>query len=304
MQGQNCLTRQLANGRTLYYHSAITPVVVCPGRSEVIAFPPEDIMPQDGHAKQDCEQVAGKRWLQKHAEAIAPHHVTLLGDDLSSQQPVCPLALHQGFNFILVCKPDAPPQFYERLALWQAHDGMAICERRSWKGHCTAVTRYRSIHDVLRHTGKQTVWVNGLEVTVISAKTGEQLYHNRFITNHRITPENIAAVAQAGRGRWKIENENNHVLKTKGDHLEHNFGHGKQYLSALMLSLNLLALLFHTVLEWSDDKYALLRRVLARRQTFFDDMRALTCSLIFDSWEHLIDFMLKGLELQPQCDTT
>jgi len=47
----------------------------------------------------------------------------------------------------------------------------------------------------------------------------------------------VAQVAQAGRGRWKIENENNNVLKTKGYHLEHNFGHGKQYLSATMLSL-------------------------------------------------------------------
>ena len=52
----------------------------------------------------------------------------------------------------------------------------------------------------------------------------------------------------------KIDNENTNVLKTKGYHLEHNFGHGKQYLSAFMLSLNLLALLFHTVLEWSDDR--------------------------------------------------
>ena len=44
IQCPNCLTRQLANGHTLYYHSAITPVVVCPGRSQVIALPPEDIM--------------------------------------------------------------------------------------------------------------------------------------------------------------------------------------------------------------------------------------------------------------------
>ncbi len=51
-----------------------------------------------------------------------------------------------------------------------------------------------------------------------------------------------------------IENENNHVLKTKGYHIEHNFGHGKQSLSAFLLRLNLLALLFHTVLLWSDAK--------------------------------------------------
>ena len=111
-------------------------------------------------------------------------------------------------------------------------------------------------------------------------------------------------VAQARRGRWKIANENNHVLKTKGYHLEHNFGHGQQYLAAVMLSLNLLAFLFHTVLEWSDDKYALLRRVLARRQTFFNDIKALMRSMVFDHWEHLMDFMIRGLELESQVDTS
>jgi hypothetical protein len=37
------------------------------------------------------------------------------------------------------------------------------------------------------------------------------------------------------------------VLKTKGYHLEHNFGHGKKNLSALLMTFNLLAFLFHTV---------------------------------------------------------
>jgi hypothetical protein len=85
----NCLTRQLTNGPTLYYHSVITPVIVCPGRSQVIALPPEYIMPQDGHDKQDCERAAGKRWLAKHAQQVAPHGVTILGDDLYSNQPFC-----------------------------------------------------------------------------------------------------------------------------------------------------------------------------------------------------------------------
>ena len=111
IQCPNCLTRQISTGHTLYDHSAITLVVVCPGRSQVIALPPEDIMPQDGHNKQDCEQVAGKRWLQQHAAAFAPHQVTLLGDDLYSKQPFGALALAQGFNFIVVCKPDSHPKF-------------------------------------------------------------------------------------------------------------------------------------------------------------------------------------------------
>jgi hypothetical protein len=156
------------------------------------------------------------------------------------------------------------------LAFWQANDGLAEREERRWNGRFTEVTMVRYINDVLLRSGDDALSVNWFDITVVKATTGEQLYHNSWITNHRLTADNVGDVARAGRGRWKIENENNNVLKTKGYHVEHNFGHGTQYLSAFLLSLNLLAFLFHTVLEWSDDKYAILRRVLTRRQTFFN----------------------------------
>ena len=181
---------------------------------------------------------------------------------------------------------------------------MAAREEHHWNGRFTEVTLVQYINDVLLRSGDDALSVNWFEITVVNTKTGEQLYHNSFITNHRVTAAIVAAVAHAGRGRWKIENENNNVLKPQGYHMEHNFGHGKKYLSAFLLSLNLLAFLFHTVLEWSDDTYALLRRVLARRQTFFEDIRALTRYMVFDSWQHLMDFMLRGLELQPQLNTS
>src|SRR5439155_25534531 len=166
----NCLTRQLANGHTLSYHPAITPVIVCPGRPEVIALPPEYIMPQDGQAKQDCEQRAGQRWISKYAQVVAPPQATLLGDDLYSKQPFCALALQQGFNFILTCKPDSHAPLYERLAFWQANDGMATLERRQWTGRFTEVRLYRYINDVRLRAGDDAVSVNWLELTVVRAK--------------------------------------------------------------------------------------------------------------------------------------
>jgi hypothetical protein len=42
-----------------------------------------------------------------------------------------------------------------------------------------------------------------------------------------------------GRARWKVENENNNTLKTKGYSLTHNFGHGKHYLSALLATFEI-----------------------------------------------------------------
>lgn len=300
----NCLRRQLNNGQTLYYHAAITPVIVCPGHSQVVALPPQYIMPQDGHAKQDCERQAGKRWLAQHAQHIAPHGVTLLGDDLYSNQPFCESVLAQGFNFILTCKPDSHATLYERLAFWQASDAIAAHEVRRRNRGSAQVTMLRYLNDVLLRSGDGALSVNWFEMTVVQAKTGEQLYHNSWITNHRLTPDNVLDMAQAGRARWKVENENNNVLQTKGYHIEHNFGHGKQYLSAVMLSLNLLAFLFHTVLAWSDDKYALLRQVLARRQSFFNDIQALMRYMVFDDWHHLMDFMIRGLELESHFDTS
>jgi len=304
IHGHNCLTRQLSNGQTLYYHSAITPVIVCPGQAQVIALPPEYIMPQDGHAKQDGERAAGTRWIRKHAAHVAPHRVPLLGDDLYSNQPFCALVWHHRFNFILTCKPDSHATLAQRLAFWQANDGITEREGRHGNGRFTEVTRVRYSNDVRLRGGDDALPVNWFEITMVKTKTGEQLYHNSCITNHRLRDDNVMEVAQASRGRWKVEHENNNVLKTKGDHLEHNCGHGKQYLSACMLSLNLLAFLFHTVLEWSDAKYALLRKVLARRQTFFHDIQALMRYMVFDSWGHLMDFMIRGLELESQVDTS
>jgi hypothetical protein len=66
----------------------------------------------------------------------------------------------------------------------------------------------------------------------------------------------------------------------------------------------LLAFLFHTVLELVDEKYQLLREELSARRTFFNDVRALLRYLLFESWEHLLDFMIEQLEVVVPYDTS
>jgi len=36
---------------------------------------------------------------------------------------------------------------------------------------------------------------------------------------------------------------------------------------------------------------------LAVRRTFFNDLKALTRYMVFDSWQSLFEFMIEGLEL-------
>jgi hypothetical protein len=302
MHCHTCRRRHTAKGPTLSSHRAMTPVIVCPGRAEVMAWPPAFTRPQDGHDKQDGARVAGKRWMDKHAKQGAPAGVTLLGDDLDRNQPLCQFARQNGWNFLFVCKPASHAPLYERVALWQATDAIKALETRRKHGRITEITLSRYMHEVGLRGGPGTLAVNGREITSGHAKTGAPLSHHRFLANHRLRADNVAQGAQAGRGRWKVENENHTGLKTQGYPLAHHVGHGKRYLAAFLLSLNVLAFLFHTVLQWCDAKYALRRQVLVRRQTFFEDRRALTRSMVFESWHYLMDFMIRGLKLKSKLD--
>ena len=299
-----CQHQTNQKGETTYYHTAITPVIVAPGRSEVISLAPEYIVPQDGHDKQDCERMAVKRWVKQQATQFPPHSATLLGDDLHSNQPLCELILAHQFNFIFVCKPDSHKILYEWLDSLSASDDIDQVTHRRFNGRFTEIITCRFVEELPLRGGADALMVNWCEVTITHSKTGKQLYYNTFVTNHSLTEQTVVSIADAGRARWKIENENNNILKTKGYHLEHNFGHGQQYLASFLLTLNLLAFLFHTVLELVDAKYLLLRQKLGARQTFFNDIKTLTRYLYFDSWQHLLDFMLTQLELDLQFDSS
>jgi hypothetical protein len=101
----------------------------------------------------------------------------------------------------------------------------------------------------------------------------------------------------AGRTRWKVEHEDPNTLKTKGYHLAHNFGPGRQPLASLLATLNILAFLLPPLLDLLDAQYRLGRPTLVGRTTFFAELRALTRSICFASWAPLLDFMLQGLEV-------
>jgi len=291
-------------GKTLYDHDVITPVIAAPGNSRVLPLEPEFIVPQDGHEKQDCERAAGKRWLEQHGERYAELQATLLGDDLYCNQPFCESVLEKKLNFIFVCKPDSHTELYQTLAFLEANGGVASFSERVWKGKHADIYTYRHVNEVPLRGGKDALLVNWCELTIQNESSGKITYHNAWATHHLIQPTTVKAIVRAGRTRWKVENENNNVLKTKGYHLEHNFGHGTQHLASFLLTLNLLAFLFHTVLDLTDAKYKLLREKLRVRKTFFDDLRALTRYMFFETWDQLLDFMIVKLKLTPPPDSS
>ncbi len=294
----NCSSRRDSNGATHYYHSAILPVIIKPDSPHVLSLPPEFIVPQDGHEKQDCERVAVKRWLEQHHGWFEAHRVTFLGDDLYANQPLCQLIdLTYRQFFIFVCKPDSHPTVYQWVDSLAGADGLETRQERIWNGRHGEIWSYRFVNQIPLRAGEDAMMVNWLELTITHEDTGQRLFHNAWITNHQISGKNVPLLAKRGRTRWKVENENINVLKTKGYNLEHNFGHGQYHLANVFFSLNILAFLTHTAQHLCNKAYRLLRDTLAVRRTFFNDLKALTRYVVFDSWDALFAFMIDGLEL-------
>ncbi len=292
---QNCHHTHHSNGSITYSHSMVTPVIVKPGINQVISLIPEFITPQDGHEKQDCENAAAKRWLSTYGPTLKPLGITITGDDLYSRQPLCQAILDEGLDFILVCKEESHKTLYEYLDFLK--EDVTTIEVGQWVGQKHLISTYRFYNQVPLRDGKDALQVNWCEIVTIEEASGKLVFRNAYITNFVINKENVADITADGRARWKVENENNNVLKTKGYHLEHNFGHGQKNLAALLITFNLLAFLFHTVLELMDQKYKAIRTALPTRETFFQDLRALTRYIYFDGWAAILSFMIDGLEL-------
>jgi len=291
-----CSRQELANGKIRYSHKAVTPVIVSPKQDCVIPLAPEFVTPQDGHTKQDCELAAARRWLQREGQGLATHNVTILGDDLFSHQPYCEAIKAQNMHFILVCKTDSHATLYEWLEDFEREGKVSTVTRTRWDGKHRIVDTYRLMNELPLRDSDDAMRVNWCELKSVR-DDGRVLYYNSFVTDHPVSENNVVEIIAAGRSRWKIENENNNTLKTKGYHFEHNFGHGKKNLSSVLATLILLAFLFHTVLEHIDKCYRLLRSELPSRKTFFDDVRALTRYICFESWQQMLEFMLHGLEI-------
>lgn len=294
---ETCLTKTHRDNSITYFHQAITPVVVAPNRSEVISFQPEFILHQDGHSKQDSERTAAKRWIERNSHFPKKTKITLLGDDLYCNHPLCVLAQEKGFHFIFVCKPDSHKVLYQWLQAKQDQGKVQTHTQTIWNGTFREVHTYRYINELPLRNTDDTLWINWCEKTITHAKEQTVLYHNTWATDHLLNKKTIKLIVQDGRTRWKVENENNNILKTKGYHLEHNYGHGKKHLSTLLVTMNLLAFLIHTVFELMDHRYQALRKALGARKNFFNDIRALTRYFVFKNWDHLLDFMIQQLEI-------
>jgi hypothetical protein len=289
-----CLKKEHSNGTITYSHAALCPVIVHPSQKQVLPLMPEFIKNEDGNEKQDCEINAAKRWIEANKEFLSMHKVILLADDLFSREQFIELIESiPEVDYIFVAKPSSHTYMYQWIADLDANDRLAITV--SDKAFASNDHHYSISNGVPLNSKAGALKVSYLDMVVVN-KRGKQKYHNSFVTSLNLTPQNIHKIACMGRNRWKIENEAFNVLKTKGYHLAHNFGHGSKNLANVLAILNIVAFTVHTLWQITNEIFHNMFNAFSSRKQFFQNLVSLTLFHLFDSWEHFLDFVKDGLD--------
>lgn len=112
---------------------------------------------------------------------------------LSKHQPYCEAAIAQGFDLLLVCKPESHSLLYEWIADFERSGQVRVIERTRKEGKRRLTERYRYASTSSAHRMNQVplrdsddaLMLNWLELTITDAK-GKTVYKNAWATTHKI----------------------------------------------------------------------------------------------------------------------
>jgi hypothetical protein len=284
-----CLKKTSSKDETTYSHQALQPSILHPALSQVIPLMPEEIHNCDGESKQDCEINAAKRLIPKIRKAHPKLNILLGGDGLYSKQPMIELVKQQAMHFLFVAKPDDHVYMMEWLTGYQSLNSYMQTDNKG-RQHV-----YEWMNDVPLNGRPDSIRVNYLKYKIISTTvdgTEKIHYKNSWVTDIVITDANCVQLTDAGRSRWKLENEYFNTLKNQGYCLEHSYGHGKQNLCFNFYVLTLLAFFFHQIFELTDKAYQACRVKTGSKREMWNTLRSYIRLYVFESWQQLLDFLL------------
>jgi len=286
----NCLVKKSKDGKTQFAHQAVAAVLIHPQKREVIPLAIEPIIKQDGESKNDCERNATRRLLKRVKKQHPKLKLTVTEDGLSSNAPHIADLEAFGYHYILGAKPGDHKHLFEQVI--EAGNDSKLHRTRTAK--IDKKGSYRETQWAKRLPLNKTnpeVLVNYVGQCDLTAE-GDIKSMFSWVTDHKVTAETATAIAAGGRCRWRIENETFNTLKNQGYNLEHNYGHGKQNLSTVLMILMMLAFLIDQVQQTCCPLFqAVLEKLKSRRSLWFR-LRSAIDSFAFRSYREMLDAIL------------
>ncbi len=199
----NCLVKMVAqeDGTKMrtYYHKVLEAKLVLADKvvisldTEFIENEKEDV------PKQDCEIAAAKRLLKRLAKDYLRLPVCIQGDNLYEVEPVMKICRQKGWKYLFTHKATRQKlldESYEWIREGKGSTEVMGIGKEQGRGEY--------INCVEETAGKEEI----ANLFCYSYETKDKKTVTfRWLTNIELTEKNVEEMVNAGRGRWKIENE-------------------------------------------------------------------------------------------------
>lgn len=261
-----CLVKNHRNGTKTYYHQMLSAVLLHPAHAEVFPVATEAIIGQDGYTKNDCELNASKRIIPLIKKVLPNENTILVSDSLYANSPYIELLQGHEMSFIIGAKG------LDYLHIKAEHN--PYVREKTWtkKGkRCRARYHYNlplnATHDHIE--------VHYIEYSEYDLKKRKMTFRSAWITDLLPDDQNIKELIDIARARWKVENETFNTLKNQGYKLEHNYGHGEEYLATNFTILMFLAFLVDQVAQHLNHWFQQAKQRAGSFKRLWEDIRGL-----------------------------
>lgn len=283
----HCLSRT-HNGVTSYYHSMLSAVLVHPEQREVFVMANEPIIRQDGVDKNDCERNAFKRLIQVMTDLYGKQKLLFVMDALYSCGPVMKAILaNKRWQCVIGIKPDGNKSLFTHFEARDKRGDVSWYEKQEEAG----LHRYGYTNNLPLNATHPDLRVNVIYYEYLPKKGKKRTF--TWVTSIRLTQANVVKLAQAGRARWKIENETFNTLKNQGYHFEHNYGHGKDKLCSVFAILMMMAFTVDQIQQHACTHFRKLWLGLKTKKKLWENIRAAFKMIDFQSMEQLFEHLAK-----------
>ncbi len=243
---------------------------------------------------------AARRLVPQIRLNLPDKKIILGGDALFANGPYIRFLQEQDMRFIFSIKPGSHASLFEQAEQLEQAGNMKIITKTSKSKQLKYITKYAN--NLMLNQQNQDILVNFIRFEEHNLKTGKVKIFT-FITDIIITQSNYDKIVKAGRARWKIENETFNTLKNQRYQFEHNFGHGKEYLSANFAQLMLLAFLFDQIQSASNQVFRIAAYHANTKKELWERVRQLIELVIVDNMQTIYKIIAKKVKLKVQIST-
>jgi hypothetical protein len=229
---QNLPSKTSKNEVTTYYsHVVEAKMVTSTGFS--ISIGSEWVINQPGgnkeFDKQDCEQKAFERLAAKIKKDFPRLPVCILADGLYPNKTFMKICQDNEWAYVVVLKDKSLKTLQEDITdIENKHRRSLVYERLDSNGKRHIHQKYEWIAEPLTHAGHIVYWLSCTETISHLGKNRKPISaeaSTRFVnlTNIKVDKDNVCDIMNAGRMRWKIENEGFNTQKNGGYNLGHKY---------------------------------------------------------------------------------